>query len=226
MPARTAIVAGSTGLVGGHLLRLLLEAPRYDRVVAVGRRPPRIHHPRLECRTVDFACLAPDDLPDAHDVFCALGTTINQAGSQAAFRQVDHDFVLALARAAVVRGARHGYFVSALGADPGSSVFYNAVKGETERALEEVAFQTLVLFRPSLLLGDRDEHRPAEAWAIRLLAPLAPLMVGPLAQYRPVAAADVAAAMRYASEAGWTGRHIVESQRLRELARHARRARA
>lgn len=224
MPDRTALVAGATGLVGRHLLRALLASPRYTRVVAAGRRPPALQHPRLEARTVDFDRLAPDDLPDASDCFCALGTTIKQAGSQEAFRQVDHDYVLAFAQAACMRGARQGLFVSATGATPESHVFYSRVKGETERDLDGVPFETLVLFRPSLLLGDRDEHRPAEGWAARLAAPLTPLMVGPLAKYRPVPAADVAAAMRYAAEAGWSGRHVVEGPRLHELARHARRS--
>lgn len=223
MPALTAVVAGATGLIGGHLLRTLLDAPRYDRVVAVGRRAPALRHPRLEARTVDFARLAPDDLPDAADSFCALGTTIKQAGSQEAFRQVDHDYVVAFAHASCVRGARQVLAVSAVGADPESAVFYNRVKGETERDLAALPCATLVLFRPSLLVGDRDERRTGEAWALRLTAPLTPLMVGPLAKYRPVPAADVAGAMRYAAEAGWSGQHVVEGARLRELARHARR---
>ncbi|MGH8629527.1 MAG: NAD(P)H-binding protein, partial [Burkholderiales bacterium] len=127
--ARSAVVAGATGLVGGFVLERLLAHADYVRVVALVRRPLRLSHDRLQTEIIDFERFA--SLPGpVDDVFCCLGTTIAKAGSQAAFRRVDHDHVVALAGAAGQAGARRFLMVSALGADPLSRIFYNRVKGE------------------------------------------------------------------------------------------------
>jgi uncharacterized protein YbjT (DUF2867 family) len=143
---------------------------------------------------VDFAALPA--LPPLDEVYLALGTTIKVAGSQAAFRAVDFDANLAVARAALAAGARRAGLVSSMGADPESRVFYSRVKGELEQALAQLPFDGLVIARPSLLTGDRDmlgqPERPLEKWsaaASRVLGPLIP------ANYRPIAAADVARAL-------------------------------
>src|SRR4051812_22941563 len=127
----TALVAGATGLVGGHLLRLLLADDTWDRVLSVGRRETALRHDKLEQVLTPLPEVP--ELPDVDDAFCALGTTIKQAGSQDAFRAVDHDAVLALATATQRAGTRSFLHVTAMGADAGSRVFYNRVKGETER---------------------------------------------------------------------------------------------
>ena len=103
---RTALIVGASGLVGRQLLDELLAAPDYTVVTALLRRPLDVRHPKLTQRIVDFDTLGTLDLPPADDVFCALGTTIKAAGSQAAFRRVDHDYVLTLARRAPDGGAR------------------------------------------------------------------------------------------------------------------------
>lgn len=155
-----ALLAGASGLVGGHLLRLLLETPPYDRVVSVGRRRVDVGHRRLEQRVVDFSTL--DALPRVDDVFSALGTTIMKAGSQAALRAVDHDAVVSLAEAARVAGATAFLHVTSMGADQGSRIFHNRVKGETERDVAAVGIATTTAFRPSILDGDRAESRTGE----------------------------------------------------------------
>lgn len=186
---RVALLAGGSGLVGGHLLRLLLEDPRWERVVSIGRREVDVRHAKLEQRALDLHEIG--DLPPVDDVFCALGTTIKKAGSQAAFRCVDHDAVVALARAAGASGAASFLHVTAMGADAGSRVFYNRVKGETERDVAAVGIPTTVSFRPSILDGDRAESRPAEQVGLVVMRVLAPV----LGRLRPTRAEDVATAM-------------------------------
>lgn len=195
--ARTALLAGATGLVGREILRGLLADPGIAQVHALVRRPVADTHPKLVVHVVDFAALPP--LPAADEVYLALGTTIKVAGSQAAFRAVDFDANLAVAQAARASGARRAGLVSAMGADPQSRIFYNRVKGELEAALPALGFDGLVIARPSLLVGERaglgQPRRPGETvghWLDRCLGALIPN------DYRAIPAADVAAALRQA----------------------------
>src|SRR5665213_625562 len=152
---KIAVVAGGSGLVGARLLPLLLGASAYARVQALSRRPLPLEHPRLANRVLRFDVPLETQLKGlvCHDAFCCLGTSLRAAGGEAAFRAVDHDLVLAFARAALAAGAQRLVFVSAVGADAGSKNFYLRVKGETERALESLRPRSLDLLQPSLLLG-------------------------------------------------------------------------
>lgn len=190
---RSAWLAGASGLIGGELLRLLLADPGYSTVVSLGRRPLDSKHDRLVQRSVDFASLDVSGLPAPDVAFCTLGTTIKKAGSQAAFRAVDHDAVLAFARAAHAAGARTFVVVTALGASAQSSVFYNRVKGETEAALRAVGFPSLAIAQPSLLLGERAEARLGESIAISA-SRLFSGVLKPFA-WRPIEASAVARAL-------------------------------
>ena len=194
---RTAVVAGATGLVGGELVTRLLRDARISSVIALSRRPLTKRHDKLIVVDAAFDRLAQvfvASTASKHpiDVFCCLGTTIAAAGSQDAFRRVDHDFVIALAQWAKQVAARRMIVISALGADPASRAFYNRVKGETESDLRALRLPSLVIVRPSLLLGERDAFRPGERLAQLVSAPLGRLIP---ARLRPIAAADVAQAM-------------------------------
>ena len=199
--APRVLVAGGSGLVGHALLARLAAAPAAPRITALLRRPAQRQGLPAGVRglVTDYAALGragTPGLPAADWAFCCLGTTIGVAGSQAAFRAVDFDAVLAFARAAKVAGVQRLGVVSALGADARSAVFYNRVKGEAEQALRELALPRLVIARPSLLLGDRavlgQPLRPGEAWAQRLTPWLGPLLP---ARLRPIRADAVAAAL-------------------------------
>lgn len=175
--------------------------------------------PGVEAPVVDF-----EDL-DAHasafradQLFVCLGTTLKKAGSREAFRRVDHDYVLACARLAAREGARDLFLVSSTGADSSSRIFYSRVKGEAEEAVSSLPFRSVYVFRPSVLTGQREEVRFGERLGIALGSLLAPLMVGPLRRYRPVAAASVAGAMAAASRSPEPGRHVVESEAIEALA--------
>lgn len=192
--ARVALVAGATGLVGRAVLAVLLTDKRYSAVHCVGRKSPGVKHPRLFSHLVDFHSL--ESLPHikhVDDVFIALGTTIKVAGSKAAFRAIDFDAVVAVARVGKLMGATKLGVVSAMGASPDSTVFYNRTKGEMELAVTQLGYPVLVIARPSMLAGDRDAllqaPRPAERLgliAMQLFKPLIPK------NYRAINATKVA----------------------------------
>jgi uncharacterized protein YbjT (DUF2867 family) len=203
----TTWIAGATGLVGRALRAELPEA------VALVRRPAP------GAVVVDYARLASfDALPAPQRVFIALGTTMAQAGSQAAFRAVDFDAVVTVARAAREHGATHCGLVSALGASARSGVFYNRVKGEAEEALAALGFERLVIARPSLLDGHREAldqpRRAGEAWALRLLRPVAGLIP---ARWRPIAPQRVARALRLALDQPGPAVQVLESATMQTL---------
>ncbi|MEX1153183.1 NAD(P)H-binding protein [Parvibaculum sp.] len=222
MIEKTALIAGATGLVGGHLLKLLLADPQYGHVVAVTRRKLEgVSSPKLEELVVDFDALdkslAQKDIP-VDDAYCALGTTIKTAGSQEAFRKVDFDAIVAFAKAAKARGAKRLMLVSSIGADPASSVFYSRVKGETEQALGAIGFETLHIFRPGLLIGERAETRPVESIG-KLVSPvLDAMMLGPMRVYRSMRVENVARAMLAAASTATSGRQIHTYDQMMYLA--------
>jgi uncharacterized protein YbjT (DUF2867 family) len=191
---RRILLAGATGLVGQALLRALLRDPAVGSLQVLARRPPGVDHPKLATHVVDFSALPA--LSAIDEVYLALGTTIKVAGSQAAFRAVDFDANLAVAHAALKAGARRLGVVSAMGADSGSRVFYNRVKGELEDAVAALGFEGVVIARPSLLLGDRaalgQPARAGERIGGVLAGVLRPLIP---ADYRPIKAVDVAHAL-------------------------------
>jgi uncharacterized protein YbjT (DUF2867 family) len=215
---RTALVLGATGLVGGHCVELLLRDGAWSRVTVLARRALGRTHPRLDERVVDFDRLGEQASAfAADDVFCCLGTTIKQAGSQAAFRRVDHDYVVRSAELAHERGARCFLLVTALGANAGSRVFYNRVKGEAERDVLALGFEGVALLRPSLLLGRRSGHRAGESLAQKVAPLLSPLLAGPLRKYRAIPAAAVARAMVRLAKDGVTGVRVVENDEIAKL---------
>lgn len=220
MSGRTALVAGATGLVGGHLIRQLAGDNACAKVTAVLRRPLEgIASPKLNEVIADFDKL---DISltgvAADDAYCALGTTIKKAGSQAEFRKVDHDYIVSFARAAQAAGAKRFMLVSAIGADPTSSVFYSRVKGETEQAVTALGFETLHIFRPGLILGERAERRTLEGLGMGLAPFLNPLMLGPARVYRSIPAETIAHAMSGAAMSGLTGRHVHTYDAMTHLA--------
>lgn len=206
--ARTIALAGATGLVGREILRGLVADPAVAAIHVLGRRPVKAP-PKVTSHVVDFRTLPA--LPRLDEVYLALGTTIKVAGSQEAFRAVDFDANLAVAKAALSAGARRCGLVSAMGANAKSRIFYTRVKGELEDALTALPFERLVIARPSMLAGDRESlgqpARSGEGIALavsRLLGPLIPK------NYRSVATADVAKSLLMRVPAG-RGREVVLS---------------
>lgn len=212
---KVALIAGATGLVGSFLLKKLLNDPAYHKVISVGRKPPPVTHDKLQNAIVNFDSLQESKaFLVADDVFCCLGTTMKKAGSKEQFWKVDHDYPLALARISKDNGAKKFLLVSALGADADSSIYYNQVKGRIETAIDGVGFDSYHIFRPSLLLGPRDEKRSGEEAAktfYRIFDFLIPL------KYKGVEGSRVAEAMLSYAKDERPGRFLHTSEDLQKF---------
>jgi uncharacterized protein YbjT (DUF2867 family) len=210
-----ALIAGTTGLVGNLLLGELLGSDAYDRVIALSRKPLAHSNPKLVNRVIDFDNLAAyaHELK-ADDIFCCLGTTIRQAGSQAAFRKVDHDYPLQLARLTKEQGASQFMLVTAMGSDKSSSIFYNRVKGDVEEAIAQVGFESYHIFRPSMLLGERIEQRKGESVGKKVMVALDFLIPK---KYKAIEATRVARGMYRVALQRQAGRHIHDSAELQDF---------
>lgn len=218
-PRWIALVAGGSGLVGSRLLEALAATAECARVVAVTRRPLAYDHPKLGNRIVSFAKLEESLAGTRADVaFCCLGTTLKAAGSKEAFREVDFDYTLAFARAALKAGVKRFVLNSSVGADPAAKNFYLRVKGETEAAVAKLGFTSLDVLQPSLLIGARAELRPLELLAMGILPVVSPLLLGKLEPYRAVRASLVAAAMIGATRSGRRGVYRYTWRGICELA--------
>ncbi len=216
---KIALVAGATGLVGGLLLDTLLGAPDYARVYALTRRPLGKEHPKLANRVVSFPRMG-EQLKGltAHDAYCCIGTTIAQAGSEEAFREVDIDAVLLFAQAARVAQAKRFVVVSSVGANTSSKKLYLRTKGEMEDAITAVGFPSVDILQPSLLLGARKQMRPLEL-AASIFAPLInPLLTGTREVYRAIPAEMVARGMLGASRRGGRGIYRYTHAAIQQLA--------
>jgi uncharacterized protein YbjT (DUF2867 family) len=220
-PTRSVLVAGATGLVGQQIVKRLLKERGSETVHALVRRLPdeaASAQPRLTHHIVDFRALPA--LPPAHECYIALGTTIKDAGSLAAFRSVDRDAVVAVAQAAKAAGVRRLALVSALGASAHSSVAYNRVKGEAEDALIALGFARLVVARPSLLRGDRaalgQRARPLERMALMATAPFNAWLPS---TWRPIEASTLAHALVRSLRTDGPTLHVLESSALHALGR-------
>ncbi len=190
---RTAILAGATGLIGSQVLEILLQESAYTQVITLSRKPLTSTHPKLLNIVVDF-----EKLPEfqsrlkGEDIYCCLGTTMRQAGSKEAFRKVDFEYPVSLARITHRAGAVKFLVITALGANKNSSVFYNRVKGEAEEEIKQVGFRSLHIFQPSLLLGKRAEKRTGEGGGKAVMTALDFLIPK---KYKAIDSAKVARAM-------------------------------
>jgi uncharacterized protein YbjT (DUF2867 family) len=208
------LLAGATGLTGSRLLPMLLAGGH--EVAAVGRRPTGLVNARLTEVMADFS--TPPSLPPAEVAICTLGTTIAKAGSQQAFRAVDHDAVLHFAREARTAGCRQFVLMTAVGAAPDAAAFYSRVKGEVEAAVRTLGFERVDLIRPGLILGPRAERRPMEALFQRLAPVLNPLLGGRLARYGAIEVDSIAVAIARLVGEARGGVFIHENPALRQLA--------
>ena len=225
MKMKTAVVIGSTGLVGNLLLEKLAQDTAFGQIIAICRKRPLpcdvFKNPKIRVILFNF-----DKWPDLElqvksfvgnavcSFFCCLGTTIAQAGSEEAFKKVDHDYVVQFAALAKVCRAEQLLVVSALGADKNSTVFYNRTKGEMEADVQNEFSGKTHFLRPSLLLGDRKDFRFVERIAI-LFAPLySSLLFGQFKKYQPIPAITVARAMARIGAKKITAGLIIENHEL------------
>jgi uncharacterized protein YbjT (DUF2867 family) len=212
--SRTALLAGSTGLIGNQLLHLLLEDPGYDKVIALSRKPLVLTHQKLQNVVLEGDQLKQHSNLMAHDVFCCLGTTIRQAKTKEAFRKIDYDYPLELAKTVHANGAKQFLLVSALGSDKNSRIFYNRVKGEVESAIAAVGFNSFHIFKPSLLVGPRKEQRSGED-AAKVFYKIFGFLIPK--KYKGIESIKVARAMLAKAKENQTGTFAHESDYLQEF---------
>jgi uncharacterized protein YbjT (DUF2867 family) len=210
---KTAIIIGATGLIGKSLVEQILENPAYSKVVLLLRKPLNISHSKLIQEVIDF------DKPDASkvvgdDLFCAMGTTLAKAGSKDAQYKIDCTYPYEIGKIAKANGVKQYLLVSSLGADADSSNFYLRTKGDLEQKIKSLGFENFVSFRPSFLLGDRQEFRLGEKIAVVFVKLLNPLLIGGLKKYRGIEASRVASAMQRMANQGLSGVRFVESDEI------------
>jgi uncharacterized protein YbjT (DUF2867 family) len=195
MTNKKVFIAGSTGLIGGFLLKDLLDDTSIESVTAPSRKTLSINTPKLLNNNIDLGNISEleNSMKDVTDVFCCLGTTMKVAGSKAAFEKVDYTYCLNLAIAASnVSENINFYIVTAMGSDANSGIYYNQVKGKLENELRKLPLKSLNIFRPSLLMGNRKEVRTGEKIGIIFAHLINPLLIGPLKNYRGIDASKVA----------------------------------
>lgn len=216
---KTALIVGASGLVGQHLLHILLHNDAYEHIVALVRSPLNEQHPKLIEHIVDFDRLEEQpSLFAVDDVFCCLGTTIKKAGSQEVMYRIDVDYPYIIAKLSQQQGAQQFLVVSAMGANPQSSIFYSRMKGELEQKLAKLAYPSLSILRPALLIGERNEVRVGERLGAIVAKGTAWLMAGPLRKYKAIEGKQVAQAMFNLSQQDNAGVHIFDNKQLHELA--------
>ena len=215
MSQSVAVIAGASGLVGQECLRLLLN--RYDSVTSLVRKTTGRQHPRLIERRIDFDILDTIEIPRGAHVYSALGSTIKKAGSEAAFRRVDFDYPKMLATRAAASAGKF-MLVSSVGANRASGNFYLRVKGELEETIAKMPLEAALFFRPSFLIGDREEKRPGEAVGIVVARAFSIALFGPLRKYRAIPAGTVAEAMVGAANSEARGVRIYHYDDMLRLA--------
>jgi uncharacterized protein YbjT (DUF2867 family) len=210
--SKVGIIAGSTGLVGSILLSKMLGDARYSKVVSLVRKKSDKNDPKLQEIIVDF-----DDIQSfvqsiqGDDLFLCIGTTMAKAGSKDAFYKVDYTYNVELAKIGLKNGVKNVCLISSMGANAASNIFYSKVKGQIEDAITALNFNTTIIVRPSLLVGNRKEYRFGEKMGIFLSNFLNPLLIGGLRKYRSIKAEKVANAMLNSCNQKQQGLMILES---------------
>lgn len=216
--SKTSLVFGASGLVGRELLNRLLQSPAYHKVTVILRKPISITHPKLEQKIIHF-----DELEKhkeyfrVNDVFCSLGTTMKKAKTKEAFKKVDFEYPLTIAKLAEEHHVDQLLLVTAIGANAKSRFFYNQVKGELEEEIQTCKLNSLHIFRPSLLVGDREEFRLGEKIASLAGKALSFAMMGHVRKYKPIEASAVACAMYSIAQQEVQGIHVYESDQIADL---------
>jgi uncharacterized protein YbjT (DUF2867 family) len=211
MPS-VAVIAGASGLIGQECLGLLLN--HYDSVTSLVRKPTGL---AIE-RRIDFERLDTIEIPRGAHVYSALGSTIKKAGSEAAFRRVDFDYPKMLAGRAAAAGGTRFILVSSVGADKASGNFYLRVKGELEEAVAAMPLEAALFFRPSILIGDREEKRTGETIGAGVARAIKYALIGPLRKYRAIPAGTVAEGMVSAANSDVRGVHAYHYDDILRLA--------
>ena len=217
--AYKAIIAGASGLIGSSLLIILLNEPAYAEVTVLVRKKTGITHPKLTEIIVDFDRL--DDFTvdiNGHALFCCIGTTKNKTPNLTDYYKIEHDYPVTLGQLAFKNGVKQYHYVSSIGADKDSAAYYTKYKGQTEYDLQQLKLPSLHIYRPSILAGERKDHRPMEKFVNGLMYIINPLLIGSLKKYRSIPAKTVAIAMYKQSINSEEGVFIHPSDQIKQIA--------
>lgn len=215
---KNAILFGASGFIGSSLLGELLKSSVYDQVTVVVRNKLKTEHRKLKTLIGDLQSLPSiKDQIQGEDVFIALGTTKKKIPQQDEYYKIDHDYPVLAAKIAKENGAKSVFLVTAVGANAQSNIFYIRTKGEVERDIRSLNFEHTHLFRPTMLLGHREENRPMEKIYIRFWSVINPVLVGPLSLYRGIDGKEVAKAMVCAAQRPSEGVKIYHWKEMRAL---------
>lgn len=196
---KTAVVIGSTGLVGKELIHLLLTDDDFDRVVSLSRRELDLSHPKLEQHNVDFNQKERwQELIQGDVLFSAMGTTIKQAKNKKQQYLVDYTYQYEVAEVAARNGVANYVLISSSGANSKSPFFYMKMKGELEEDIQKLPFKTIHILRPVQLMGNRDIKRPNETISVNVMRCIN--RIGLLKRFRPISGLEVAKEMIAASK--------------------------
>ncbi|MFY8021512.1 MAG: NAD-dependent epimerase/dehydratase family protein [Bacteroidia bacterium] len=216
---KTALVIGSNGLIGRHLLFELIKSDRYAKIIALTRKDLIISHPKLQQEIISF-----DQLDEnaayfqVDDVFCCIGTTKAKTPDPNNYRKIDHDIPVNIGKICLKKGAKQYLMVSSMGADINSSIFYSKLKGETERDLAHLGYESFHAIRPSLLLGDRKEQRIGESIFKLIAKPINLFLMGPLKAYKAIEGIQVAKALLAIAALEKKGNHTWMNNQLFDYA--------
>jgi uncharacterized protein YbjT (DUF2867 family) len=216
--AYKAIIAGGSGLIGSNLLNILLQQPEYSEVLVLVRKELPIQHKKLVQLIINF-----DELDKhaaaitGHALFSCLGTTKSQTPDEKLYRKIDHDYPLQLAQLAMQNGVNQFHVVTSIGADKNSSMFYTKLKGELEDDIKKLGLETLHIYQPSMLIGDRERSRFLEKIIGGIFKVIDPLLVGGLKKYRSIKGITVANAMFKKSLESATGTFIYTSDKIHTI---------
>ena len=216
---KTALIIGSTGLVGSHLSDLLLDSDDYNKVITFVKRDTGIKHPKLTQYVIDFD--KPEtykDLVQGDDFFCTIGTTIKKAGSKEAFRKVDFEYPRQFATFALQNKVKQFLIISSLDADANSGNFYLRTKGEIQDFLKGCSFESVSILQPSLLLGHRTEFRLGEKVGAFFMKTFTFLFLGKLKKYKPIESTAVAKALLKIAQRNNKGFKVYESDTIQQIA--------
>ena len=217
--AYKAIIAGASGLIGSSLLTILLNEPAYTKVTILVRNKTGLSHPKLTELLIDFDKL--DDFTgdiNGHALFCCIGTTKNKTPDLKDYYKIEHDYPVMLGQLAVNNGVKQYHYVSSIGADKNSKAYYTKFKGQTEYDLEQLHLPSLHIYRPSILSGERKDHRPMEKFINGFMYIINPLLIGSLKKYRSIPAETVAMAMYKQSINSDEGVFIYSSDQIKQIA--------
>lgn len=217
---KKALIVGATGLIGKNLVKELIHSAKYEQIFIFTRRATEFQNETSVTEvSLDFDEIEnyASYLTGVDDVFVCLGTTMKKAGSKKQFMKVDYSYPLKLGKLAEEANVERFLIVTAIGSNRDSPFFYSRVKGKLEEALVKLDIPSLHIFRPSLLVGEREEFRLGEKTAEVIGRPLSFLLVGPFEKYKPIQGKHIAKAMCVIAQEESSGVHLYESDKIRHL---------